>query len=187
MVVLEVAQNILNIGSTAYKIDMTALTLHQIKDTVERIEKKVDKLLKEPLETALTFFNHAANEIICESFEDAHETLQKVIDNAIKGLNLVKGQNISIESFVEYLKAARLIVFSTILRYSYKKEEKVFVPYFLLSSKAQMLIAVKLEAVVKDCLEQKENVNIKTLFIENEEKKSVVQDMLDSLLKVTYP
>ena len=56
MVVLEVAQDILNVGSAAYKIDMTALTLHQIKDTVDRIEKKVDKLLREPLETALSLF-----------------------------------------------------------------------------------------------------------------------------------
>ena len=187
MVVLEVAQDILNVGSAAYKIDMQALTLHQIKDTVDRIEKKVDKLLKEPLETAQSFFNHAVTEMIHECFEEAFETLQKVIDNAIKGQNLVKGKNISLESFGEYIKAARLIVFSTILRHSYSKKEKMFVPKFLLSSKAQMVIGDKLEAVVKDCLEQKENVNIKTLFRENEGKKSMVQDMLDSLLKVTYP
>ena len=41
MVVLDVAQDILNVGSAASKIDMTALTLHQIKETVERIEKKL--------------------------------------------------------------------------------------------------------------------------------------------------
>ena len=201
MVVLDVAQDILNVGSTAVevgskavdvgsavlKIDMTALTLHQIKDTVDRIEKKVDKLLKEPLETAQSFFNHALTEMIHECFEEAFETLQKVIDNAIKGLNLVKGKNISIESFGEHIKAARLIAFSTILRHSYDKREKMFTPKFLLSSKAQMVIGDKLEAVVKDCREQKENVNVKTLFIEIEGKKSAVQNMLDSLLKVTYP
>ena len=57
----------------------------------------------------------------------------------------------------------------------------------MLSSKSEDVISDKLESVVKDCLEQKENVNVKTLFIESKGKKSVVQDMLDSLLKVTYP
>ena len=187
MVVLDVAQDILNVGSAAYKIDMTALTLHQIKDIVERIEKKVDKLLKEPLETAQSFLSDAITEIINDFYEESFETLQKVIDNAKKALNLVKGKNISIESFGDYIKAARLIAFSTILRHSYDRKEKVFLPKFLLSSKSENVISDKLESVVKDCLEQKENVNVKTVFVESKEKKSVVQDMLDSLLKVTYP
>ena len=187
MVVLEVAQDILNVGSAAYKIDMTALTLHQIKDTVDRIEKKVDKLLKEPLETALSLFNDAITEIINNCYEEAFENLRDVILNAKKGLNLVKGKDISIESFGEYIKAARLIAFATILRHSYEKNEKIFLPSFLLSFDNEKVIGDKLESVVKDCLEQKENVNVKTLFIENEGKKSVVEEMLDSLLKVTYP
>ena len=32
---------------------MSALTIHQIKETVKRIEEKVDKLLAEPLNTAI--------------------------------------------------------------------------------------------------------------------------------------
>ena len=71
MVVLDVAQDILNVGSAAYKIDMTALTLHQIKDTVKRIERKVDKLLKEPFETALSLFNDTITEIINTCHEEA--------------------------------------------------------------------------------------------------------------------
>ena len=188
MVVLEVAQDILNVGSVAYKIDMTALTLKQIKDTVERIEKKVDKLLNAPLETAETHFKNAITEIINDFYEKAFGTLDKVIDNAITGLSHFKGTNISLESFEEYIKAARLIAFSTVLLHSYENEKKVFLPYFLLSSRVQNVISDKLEDVVKDCLDQKENVNVKTLRIfEDKGKKSIVQDMLDSLLKVAYP
>ena len=187
MVVLEVAQDILNVGSAAYNIDMTALTLHQIKNTVERIEKKVDKFLKEPLETALSLFNDAITEVINNCYEEAFENLKEVILNAKKGLNLVKGKGISIESFGEYIKAARLIAFSTILRHSYQKKEKIFLPIFMLSADNEKVISDKLESVVNDCLEQKESVNVKTMFRVNEGKKTLVQDMLDSLLKVTYP
>ena len=53
IVILETAQHVLNIGSGFHKMDMSALTIHQIKETVKRIEEKVDKLLAEPLNTAI--------------------------------------------------------------------------------------------------------------------------------------
>ena len=51
MVVLETAQHVLNIGQGIAEIDMSALTLHQIKNIVKRIEGKVDRILQEPLNT----------------------------------------------------------------------------------------------------------------------------------------
>ena len=78
MVVLETAQHVLNIGQGIAEIDMSALTLHQIKNTVKRIEGKVDKILKEPLNTAKLYFDNALMEITNKSYSDAYQTLGAV-------------------------------------------------------------------------------------------------------------
>ena len=50
--VLEFAQNVLNVGSGFTKMDLSGITLMQIKETVKRIEGKVDKMLEAPLKKA---------------------------------------------------------------------------------------------------------------------------------------
>ena len=65
MVVLETAQHVLNIGQGIAEVDMSALTLHQIKNTVKRIEGKVDKILKEPLNSAKFYFDNAIIGTFC--------------------------------------------------------------------------------------------------------------------------
>ena len=87
MVVLETAQHVLNIGQGIAEIDMSALTLHQIKNTVKRIEGKVDKILKEPLNTAKLYFDNALMEITNKSYSDAYQTLGAVHILALFGVS----------------------------------------------------------------------------------------------------
>ena len=181
MVVLETAQHVLNIGQGIAEVDMSALTLHQIKNTVKRIEGKVDKILKEPLNSAKFYFDNAIIEITNKSYNDAYQTLDKVIENAMKGLGYAGD---SVESFEECAKATRLIVFSTILRHSYDEERQCFKPIFMLSEEKQILIGEKLESMVEELERRKANVRIR---IFETKVKSRVQDMFDSVLKIVYP
>ena len=57
--VLEFAQNVLNVGSGFTKMDLSGITLMQIKETVKRIEGKVDTLLEAPLKKAPMHFESA--------------------------------------------------------------------------------------------------------------------------------
>ena len=102
MVVLETAQHVLNIGQGIAEVDMSALTLHQIKNTVKRIEGR--GILKEPLNSAKFYFDNATIEITNKSYNDAYQTLDKVIENAMKGLGYAGD---SVESFEECAKATR--------------------------------------------------------------------------------
>ena len=82
--ILETAEHVFSIGSGFVKADMTGFTLTQILQTVQRIEGKVDTMLKEPLNSAIDFFDSAILEIKRESFKDAYNSLDKVIENATK-------------------------------------------------------------------------------------------------------
>ena len=183
MVVLETAQHVLNIGQGIAEIDMSALTLHQIKNTVKRIEGKVDRILQEPLNTAKRFFDNAIIEITNKSYNDAYQTLDRVIENAMKGLDYACD---SVESFEECAKATKLIVFSTILRHSYDEGRRCFKPIFMLSEEKQKLIGDKLESIVEELSKRKDKVKTTGIF-GIKAKKSRVQNMFDSVLKIVYP
>ena len=82
-------------------------------------------------------------------------------------------------------KATRLIVFSTILRHSYDKGRRCFQPIFTLSEEKQKLIGDKLELIVEELSKRKDKV--KTGILGTKAKKSRVQNMFDSVLKIVYP
>ena len=50
--ILEIAENVLGVGTGFAKMDFTGLTLAQIKETVKRIEGKIDIILETPLKQA---------------------------------------------------------------------------------------------------------------------------------------
>ena len=52
--ILEFGQKVFNVGSGFTKMDLSALTINQIKNTVKRIEEKVNKTLQAPLKNAKT-------------------------------------------------------------------------------------------------------------------------------------
>ena len=109
--------------------------------------------------------------------------LDKVIENAMKGLDYAGD---SVESFEECAKATRLIVFSTILRHSYDEGRRCFKPIFMLSEEKQKLIGDKLEAIVEELSKRKDKVKTTGIF-GIKAKKSRVQNMFDSVLKIVYP
>ena len=72
--ILETAQHVFNIGSGFTKADMTGFTLKQILETVQKIDENVDKMLKEPLNSAIKYFRIAVTEIESENFKDAYNS-----------------------------------------------------------------------------------------------------------------
>ena len=161
--ILETAQHVFNIGSGFTKLDTTGFTLAQIMQIVKRIEAKVDKMLKEPLNTAIYFFNSAMREIENKRPKDAYNSLDKVIENATKAFYYVSGKKIDSECFQEAVKAIQLLIFARISRYSYDDEKNCFLPFQTLSLNTVKLIGQSLEDLVDKSLDQKKNVKTKNL------------------------
>ena len=44
-----------------FQLDITGFTLNQIKRVIERVEKKVDRIMEVPMKNAITFFKTARN------------------------------------------------------------------------------------------------------------------------------
>ena len=80
--VLEVAQNVLNVGSGFTKMELSGITLMQIKETVKRIEGKVDRMLEAPLKNAKMHCDSAITRISHKRMEDAYHLFDKVINEA---------------------------------------------------------------------------------------------------------
>ena len=86
----------------------------------------------------------------------------------------------------ECCKAVRLLVFATILQASYDEENRVFLSPDKLPKQQMDSIKSELEDIVRRSSEQKNNVKLKS-FGFTVAKKSEVQDLLDSILKIAYP
>ena len=186
--ILEAAHHVLGVGCGFGKLDMSGFTLAQILEIVKRIETKVDKMIKEPLNTAIDFFTDAMREIQNECPKDAYNTLDKVIDNATKAFHYVSGNEVDSESFAESIKAIQLLIFAKITRYSYDEERNCFLPFPTLPLNKVNLIGQTLEGYVKKSLEQKKNVTTTLFSWESTlEQENKIQDTLDQVLKICYP
>ena len=186
-VILETFQHVLNIGSGVKNLDLTCLTLNQIKKSVQRIEKKVDKLLISPLKSAIDHFNTAVNMMISKNFRMANTTLEKVIDKATDGLNNIDDEEMNIDTFRECGTALKLIIFSKLLVYSYDLNLKIFIPHYLLAASTQELISTELETLVNRCIGLRQNVKFGSLFDDKAKKKCEAQKILNTILQVVYP
>ena len=97
--ILEFGQNVLNIGSGFTKMDLSGLTIAQIKQTVKKIEESVDKLLQAPLKNAKTYFDSALSKVSNECSDDAYDNFHKVIEQATNAYNLLETKNLPIKDF----------------------------------------------------------------------------------------
>ena len=190
--VLEGAKLLFDVGSGFVKLDMQALTLRQIKETLKTIEEKVDVILSTPLKQAIAYFNKAVNKIQTaeksHDFEKACEFLNKSIEYAIQAFHYGERKSLSIQEFDSSMKAMRLQITSTVLVESYSKEQEQFVPFETLSTGQRRFIAIELEDIVMKSLELLTKVNTKTAtFFSNLSKEAKTQDILDSVLKLAYP
>ena len=169
------------------KFDMTALTLHQIKKSVKQIDRKVSKLLRAPLLNAIDHFNEVTDYFLSKKFEKAYITVDKVLNNATDAFNKIADENIDMETFADCVKAVQLLIFSKIISESYDSKQKIFLPYAKLSKDTKEVISRFIVRNVDKCISLKGNVEVSMFSFDKAKKKSIIQDMLDSILQLAYP
>ena len=89
--------------------------------------------------------------------------------------------------FRECCKAIRLLMFAIILDGSYDEEKRVFLSPDKLPPNKMSFILLELKKIIGRSSEQKDNVKLKSFGLFTVAKKSEVQDLLDSILKIAYP
>ena len=149
-----------SIGVGFTSMDLTGLKLNQIMRGVERVEKKVDKLLKSSLKVAAIHYDSAVDKIMGKKYKDAFSKLDKVIDEATKAFVHIEDKEITIESYKECINSVILITFSTIMQNCYDDACGYFLPYFGVTDTTRNLIATELRRWVDKCTLLKKNVKI---------------------------
>ena len=139
------------------------------------------------MKNAVTFLKTAHNEIMMGKFKNAYQNLNLVIVKSNEAFDLTARKDINVDTYFECLKAMKLIVFSTILIYSFNEEKDIFEIYAKVSESSKRLIAIQLEEINEKCIELKKNVKTTILGIKSKEKKEQTQDVLNEILKITYP
>ena len=163
--------------------------MNQIRESTKRIEEKLEVILGTPLKEAKKYFNSAIKMIEQSEYEEAYKTIKNlVIPRATTAFYYAARKNISLEEFEACMGAAKILIFSYLIRFSYDKKEKMFLPFQSISSNKKELILDELEKIVIDCIEQKNNVQISFSFMRTrKQKKNQVQDILDKILQISYP
>ena len=188
--VITTASYILSAASDVAILRLPDITMFKVLASLKRIEGGLAQILEAPLRKAIDTFEFILKAAGTGNFESAYDKLEKLIDNAETAFHYTDKNELSIESYRECAKATRLLMFGHLLKESYDKTRKVFVPPYQLHPNKVTLIGQTLEMVVRKCIEQKEKVIITSwgIFrIQNDGKKSEAQDILDSILKFGYP
>ena len=123
--------------------DKTAYTLRKILKTVEAIDKKVDVMMKTPIEKATNYCKSVINNLLNQSYSIAYEKLGKVYDEAMTAFSYADKKK-NVKSYQDKIEAVRLVMFSQILLLSYDEEKKVFLPYCMLPDNKKRNIAHEL-------------------------------------------
>ena len=190
-VIVTIVQSVFEVGVSIKDINIQALKLHQIKKNIELVEKKIDKILINPLKVADNMFKTGINEIVAKRFEDAHKTFITVIDKANEALENLEEKILGIETFKLCVFTLKLMMCSKIAKYCYCSDTKIFLPYSNLSKSDQNLIAKELEKLANKGLTFKINVEVRSsIFTRKKEKKArkeESQNILDNFLQACYP
>ena len=185
--VLEIAENVIGVGTGFAKMDMTGLTLAQIKESIKRIEGKIDIILEAPLKQAKDRFRAALNMISHKNQKKAFDTLKDVIDHANQAFYYSDSNDMTMTDLEACVQATQLLIFSNIARFSYDESSEIFLPFLTLPSEDKAMIASELMDIVNRCIENRKRVKKDSMFSNSSDHKKKVQDTLDTILQVTYP
>ena len=186
--VLEVAQNVFPILDGIRKFDATTIKLNEILKTVQRIEKKLDKLLYAPMQLAVEYFNSGVGMIKHEKFIDAFDMFNKVIDESIKAFTLKDNEKIrEIDVFQEYINLVQITIFSITTKNLFDHTRKCFVPYSSADRNTKAIISKEIKRWIEKSINLKKKVKTYAFGQRDTMKEKEVQKIFNTVLKISYP
>ena len=163
--ILEVAQTLFHVGKGISAFNMTGFQLSQITKKIDKVSENVDKILKEPIMTAVASLDTAINKIDSELYAEAMEDLKGVEKEALKALNYAKqacaGKNVHLSNYKELVKAVKILLYTKIMRNSFDENTQIFLPYYLLEAKKRQFIEKEVKKLAETCVDIMQTVNVK--------------------------
>ena len=168
-VILSIAQSVFEVGASIKDVNLHVLKLHhQINKNIE--EKKIDKMMLNPLKVANELFKTGFNEIKAKRNEDAQKTFITISDKASEALANLEDKKLDIDTFKLCIHALKMIMFSKIAMYCFNLQSKTFLPYSNYPKYFQEQIAEELENLSIKSLMLKNNVEVKPSIFLREAK-----------------
>ena len=175
---------LIGIGGGLAKLDLGGFQMAQLTAKVDEINQKLDVVLTAPLKEAEEFLRMAMIHLENGNIAASIEELKKVRDKAVTAFQYTKGMGTT-ESLRNAVKTKQLKVFSEVLIQSYDGTK--ITPFFQLEQEKKRKISLLIEADIKDVLTFYKSKSISRFALNKAEKEKKKQDMLDTLLRASYP
>ena len=182
--ILETAQ-LVGIGGGLAQLNLMSFHIAQLKKQAEEINKKLDIILSTPLKLALDFFGKALRHMENESIPGLIKEMEKVKDHAMQAFHYVEGQGPKTANLKSAVLAKQLVILAEILILSY--DGKTIVPFSLLKKETKRTIGSLVEDEIRIVQQFHESQSLSMFTLNKAEKVKKKQDIMDNLLKTSYP
>ena len=182
--IMETAQ-LVGIGGGLANLNMMGFQLAQLQKQVEEINKKLGVILSTPLKLAVDFFGKALRHMESESTADMIKEMEEVKRQAMKAFRYAEGQGASTGNLKNGVLAKQLTILSEILTKSYDGTRVI--PFSLLDEQKKRTISFLIEDEVSSMQKFHDSYTGSMFTLNKAEKAKKKQDILDGLLRVSYP
>ena len=182
--ILEGAQ-LIGIGGGLAKLDLGGFQMAQLQKQVAEINKKLDLILSTPLELAVDFLGKAMRHMESQNAGSTIKELEKVKDHAMQAFHYAKGQGVTTQNLKNAVLAKQLTVLSEILTTSYDGNK--IIPFSLLDQQKKKTISLLVEDEISSLQKFHDSYSGSMFTLNKAEKAKKRQDILDSLLRTSYP
>ena len=90
---------VLSAASDVASMKVPDLTMQKVLAALQRIEGKLDRMLKTPLNKAVDYYKNVLNAVQTQNFKLAYEKLPLLMDNATTAFHYANEKDIGLESF----------------------------------------------------------------------------------------
>ena len=182
--ILEGAQ-LIGIGGGLAKLDLGGFQMAQLLKQVEEINKKLDVILSTPLQLAVDFLGKAMRHMESQNAADTIKELEKVKDHAMQAFHYTKGQRATTQNLKNAVMAKQLTIMSEILTKSFDGTK--IIPFSLLDEQKKRTISFLIEDEVSSMQKFHDSYSSSMFTLNKAEKAKKKQDILDGLLRTSYP
>ena len=182
--ILEGAQ-LIGIGGGLAKLDLGGFQMAQLLKQVEEMNKKLDVILSTPLQLAVDFLGKAMRHMESQNAADTIKELEKVKDHAMQAFHYTKGQRATTQNLKNAVMAKQLTIMSEILTKSFDGTK--IIPFSLLDEQKKRTISFLIEDEVSSMQKFHDSYSSSMFTLNKAEKAKKKQDILDGLLRTSYP
>ena len=185
MAAIQESVQLIGIGAGLTKLDFSGFELAQIKQLVEEANRKLDVVIRAPLKVAIDYFYRAIVNLKNQNMAGVIKEMEKVKENAILAYAYAEGQGATLEDLRNGVLAKQLTICSEVLIQSY--DGTTITPFILLDETKKRTIGAMIELDVKNVQNFYESHSIPILALNRSDKANEKENILDGLLRTTYP